>query len=803
MRVYVQGIVSFVAMLVLAPVALAEPMAPSLALAFAEKQANDDHIWTMVAAALVLFMQLGFLLLEAGFVRSKNAINVAQKNISDLLVSVLCFYLIGFGLMFGPSIAGWLGSPSSLLSFAAVDDWTFTFFVFQAMFVGTAATIASGAVAERMRYGAYLIMAVALAAIIYPVVGHWAWGNLLETTNPAWLADLGFMDFAGSTVVHSVGAWVGLAGIIILGARRGRFDAQGKPQTIHGHSMVLSTGGAIILLVGWIGFNGGSTTAGTPAFASIVANTIVAAVGGGVVGMLAGRAVDGLYLPGRSINGLLAGLVGITAGCNVVDMHGALAIGALCGALVVASEEVLLRVFRLDDVVGAVSVHGVCGAAGTLLLAVFAPPEALAVGSTLGQLGVQAVGVVAVFAWVMVGSLAVFAVANATFGMRITEEEELRGLNEVEHGARLGTAVLQEELHRLITLERDLSRRLDDTGGDEASELARIINPFLDQIHGLMRRVSDCAATVGTTSDTLGQLSRTYVQSAADSDRTARTIAGASASLADTAGEGEVMATGLNEEAEAVSRATQEMASELRGVAEVVDTVARSIVQVSESANEASAVARRATGLVTDAHQASHALVSLSRKIDGIVSLISDLAGQSNMLALNATIEASRAGEAGKGFAVVAGEVKELANRTQAATVEIGEQLQSILTGANSVGDQVGQVQEVMHAIDGAVASILRVAEEQGHATAEVNQSVQKIAGVANSLNSRVGAISGSAGELVGLVSTVASHSRDQSQQLSAATGKSHSDAGRLEESARHLDSVATGLKSAVGDYKV
>ena len=233
------------------------------------------------------------------------------------------------------------------------DAWGFTFFVFQAAFVGTAATIVSGAVAERMKFVGYLAATVAVALVIYPVFGHWAWGNLLEADNTAWLADRGFIDFAGSTVVHSVGGWIALAAIIVLGARLGKFNADGSANTLQGYSPVLAAAGAVILLIGWIGFNGGSTTAGTPAFAIIVANTVIAATFGGLSSLIAGRFVDGLFKPMRSINGVLGALVAITAGCAVVGPHGAMAIGAIAGLCVVLSEEAIEKLFKLDDVVGA------------------------------------------------------------------------------------------------------------------------------------------------------------------------------------------------------------------------------------------------------------------------------------------------------------------------------------------------------------------------------------------------------------------------------------------------------------------
>jgi Amt family ammonium transporter len=446
------------------------------------QQTNSDHIWTMTAAALVLMMQFGFLLLEAGMVRSKNSINVAQKNISDFFLALAVFYLFGFGLMFGSSQFGLFGSLSELATFDKMDEWPYTFFVFQAVFVGTAATIVSGAVAERMKFGGYLLMSIVIAALIYPVFGHWAWGNLLVSDNPAWLADAGFIDFAGSTVVHSVGAWVGLAGIIVMGARLGRFGKDGKPIEIQGYSTVLSAGGAIVLLVGWIGFNGGSTTAGTPDFARVVANTVIAAAFGGIAAMIAGRFYDGLFKPTRSINGLLCGLVGITAGCFAVDPQGAAIIGFICGVVVVFSEEFLLCKLKLDDAVGAVSVHGVGGVAGTLLVAFFAAPDQLIAATRWEQFLVQGQGVLVAFVWAFSISFVVFKAVDMIIDLRVSPEEEHDGLNVAEHGATLGTGELQKVLANLVTGEADLTTRLHVEPGDESGELAAIFNLLLNNL---------------------------------------------------------------------------------------------------------------------------------------------------------------------------------------------------------------------------------------------------------------------------------------------------------------------------------
>lgn len=484
----------------------------------AAQQTNSNHIWTMTAAGLVLLMQFGFLLLEAGMVRSKNSINVAQKNLSDFLLSVCVFYLVGFGLMFGPSVGGWVGDASQLAMFDRLPDWSFTFFVFQAVFVATASTIVSGIVAERMTFSGYLVLTFIVAALIYPLYGHWAWGNLLNAGNSAWLADKGFIDFAGSTVVHSIGAWIGLAAIIIIGARCDRFDENGDPIHIQGHSMVLASGGAVVLLFGWIGFNGGSTTAGTPDLAKIVANTIISAAFGGICSMILARLWDGYFDPRRAINGLLAGLVGITAGCAAVGPQGALGIGLICGAVVIASEEFLLRVCKLDDPMGAVSVHGTCGAIGTLLVAAFADRALLVDGSHVSQFFVQLEGVAIALVWGLGSALATLSLVRLFMQLRVTEEEERQGLNIAEHRASLGTGELQKMIFELAKGEADLSTRLKVEQGDEAGDLALLFNKLLEKLDA---DENEKAAQVAKERETVQQITR-LIESARNGEMSQR-----------------------------------------------------------------------------------------------------------------------------------------------------------------------------------------------------------------------------------------------------------------------------------------
>lgn len=399
-----------------------------------------DALFVFVAAVLVIFMQAGFGMLEAGLTRRKNASNIMMKNMMDFSAGVLSFFIIGYALAFGPDgngIFGWggffLGSGAGD---AAGDLPVPIFFLFQAAFAGTAATIVSGAVAERTKFTAYLIFSAVITAFIYPVVVHWAWNG------DGWLFNLGengFIDFAGSTVVHSVGAWAGLMGTIFLGARLGKYGRDGKPRAIPGHAIPLAVLGVFILWIGWYGFNPGTQLAisGENALAvgDIAVNTTLAAAAGAIVAMVTAWLRLGKPDTSMTGNGALAGLVAITAGCASVGYAGALTIGAIGGLVVVFSVLILDRV-KVDDPVGAISVHGVAGAWGTLAVGFFAiDGVGLFSGGGVTQIGVQIVGIVAVFAWVVVCAGILFGILRATHGLRVSPEEEMEGLDVVEHGA--------------------------------------------------------------------------------------------------------------------------------------------------------------------------------------------------------------------------------------------------------------------------------------------------------------------------------------------------------------------------------
>ena len=412
----------------------APDMVEQLTAASGELQNNLNIVWTLVAAALVFFMQPGFAMLEAGFTRAKNAVNILMKNLMDFAIGSLVFFLVGFGLMFGANASGWYGT--TLFAPSEMNDGLgFTFLIFQTVFAATAATIVSGAMAERIKFTSYLIYSIFITLIIYPIFGSWAWNGLLS--DGGWLENLqtgGFLDFAGSTVVHSVGGWLALAGAIVAGPRIGKYGPDGKPSAMPGHNIPLAALGAFILWFGWFGFNCGSTTTGDTSIGYIAVTTNLSAAAGAVAAMITIWIVSGHADASMTINGALAGLVGITAGCDGVSPAGAIAIGAIAGVLVVFSVIFIDSVLKIDDPVGAVSVHGVCGAWGTLAVGLFNIEHGLLYNHGINQLISQAIGVGSAFIWAFGTGLILFFAIKATVGLRVSEDEERRGLDIGEHG---------------------------------------------------------------------------------------------------------------------------------------------------------------------------------------------------------------------------------------------------------------------------------------------------------------------------------------------------------------------------------
>ena len=454
-----------------------------------------DIVWVIMASGLVFIMQAGFAMVEAGMTRSKNNINVAVKNLTDLGVSTAFFWLTGFALMFGSSASGLLGTDGFFYSMNGA--WPATFFLFQVMFCSTSATIVSGAVAERMKYSSYIISTILLSAVIYPIFGHWVWGGLLSNTPSGWLETKGFVDFAGSTVVHSMGGWVSLALLIILKPRTGRFGPNGESNTINGSNIPIAVLGVILLWFGWFGFNGGSTLAASKGVPGIIINTTLAAA----AGMIGALAIGWFHLKkpdvGLLMNGSLAGLVAITANCHAVGRAESLLIG-LVGGIIMYLTTILLDKLKIDDAVGAIPVHLAAGIWGTLAVALFGDPAILKTGHSMGkQLLIQLEGIGACAVWGFGISFIFLFLLNKISPLRVSLQAEYEGLNKAEHGVTTEILdfynVLQEQ-----SQTGELSVRAPVEPFTEIGQIATIYNSVMDKLEqaheeyiSLLNNVSD------------------------------------------------------------------------------------------------------------------------------------------------------------------------------------------------------------------------------------------------------------------------------------------------------------------------
>lgn len=402
-------------------------------------QITVNQLLFFVAATLVFLMQAGFCLVELGFVRSKNCLNVVIKNSTDICVASLLYMFVGFGLMFGQTEGGWYSLQIPWLSDWPSDSPIWLFLLFQTMFVGAAATIVSGAIAERTKFMGYLIFSAVLSGVIYPVIGHWAWAGLSGqyiadfgnngADDMGWLEAMGYHDFAGSSVVHCVGGAAALAGVMVIGARKGRFDQSGRPVLVAGHNMPLVALGTLLLWTGWFGFNVGSLSYTSGEIGRIAFNTLVAGAAGGIGGMSCHWLVNGRPDPSAMLNGVLCGLVAITAGCDTVVPFSALLIGLMGGVLGMLATRLLLK-FKLDDVVGAIPVHLVSGIWGVLAVGLFHEG-----GFTGERMLTQAIGVFAIAGAAFGLSYITFQLIRVTIGIRASEEEETMGLDFSEHAA--------------------------------------------------------------------------------------------------------------------------------------------------------------------------------------------------------------------------------------------------------------------------------------------------------------------------------------------------------------------------------
>lgn len=397
-----------------------------------------DSVWVVIGGILVFFMQAGFALIESGSVRSKNTVNVLMKNYMDTCIGGLVFWLFGFGLMFGLNQSGWIGLSHFMLN--QMDDWHWNLLFFQMMFAATATTIASGAMAERIHFVAYVVSAIFVSGVIYPVFGSWAWGGLFG--GEGWLKAMGFIDFAGSTVVHSIGGWVALAGIIVLGPRLGRFGRKGQSHFLAGHNLPLVALGGFILWFAWFGFNAASTVSANVSIGRIALNTHLAACAAASTYMILALIRSKAVLIRNTINASLAGLVAITAGCATMSPIFAIMTGVGAGILISFVPQLLVKM-QLDDVVDAVAVHGVCGAWGTLAAGAFLETNLF----DANVMYVQIIGIFAAFVWGFGLALLVFKILDKVLGgLRVSQQHEQRGLDYTEH-AELSYPEFQRDLN--------------------------------------------------------------------------------------------------------------------------------------------------------------------------------------------------------------------------------------------------------------------------------------------------------------------------------------------------------------------
>ena len=710
--------------------------------------------WILMAAGLVFFMQAGFTMLESGFIRAKNSYNVAIKNISDFITAVISFWVVGFALMFGVGQQGWFGD----------GDWfggmlqsphDYAFFIFQAMFVGTAATIVAGAVAERMKFNAYIIISLLISALIYPVSGHWVWGSAFSGTDPGWLESQGFMDFAGSTVVHSVGAWVALAGVIVLGARRGRFAEDGSVQEIAPHNLLLSTLGVFILFFGWFGFNGGSALAMNDSVPKIIVNTVMAGCAGGLVCLLISWLSDRHKISvERALNGILAGLVSITAGCAFVSTADALWLGLIGGALGYTSEYVLLHKCRLDDPVGAVSVHGVAGIWGTIGFVLFAD-ETLLNHDRWQQLWVQTKGVVVVFLWAFLTGFLGFWLLNRLHDLRVSEEEETLGLNVSEHGARTVWLDTMQTMQQIVATG-DLSLRAPVELGTEAGETSIAFNKMLDRFQ---RSVALMATSSTRVFDETQVLDRVVDASQSAAVKQKACIQDVNQLMAD-------VLNYANQTHEQSEQGNQRVQSALDDSQQGVDRIQALAAAVATLADDLSGLSQRADRVAVQADS-----------INSVVNLINSIAEQTNLLALNAAIEAARAGDSGRGFAVVADEVRGLAANTQKATEEIGREMallqREVKQTAEALRDQSGLASRNAQQSEETMASLRQLAAAM-ESIAAVNRCIVDSASAQQQISRQVS----------GLMDQVVAESDRQIQESEALVSSS----AQLRREAQHFD---------------
>ncbi|WCL49282.1 ammonium transporter [Leptospira sp. GIMC2001] len=676
--------------------------------AFRNLSKDVDIMWLIIAAALVFFMQAGFLLLETGLVRSKNSINVAIKNIIDYIVGSVCFFIIGFGLMFGSSFKGYFGDDTFLLEGMAGGK-EFAFFLYQVTFMGTAATIVSGAVAERIRFNAYVVCSMFVSILIYPIFGHWAWGG-------GWLGAIGFYDFAGSTVVHSVGAWVALAGVIVLGPRANRFDEAGKPRELSGHNLPIAVLGAFILWFGWFGFNGGSTLSFNDSIPLIIVNTTISACGGGFAAILFSYIQKGIPSVEGTINGVLGGLVGITACCSIVNPSQALIIGFIAGLIVQVVTYAMENWLHLDDVVGAFPVHGAAGIWGTIAVSLFSIDPSL---RGFEQFKIQLIGVVTCGAWSFGLGIILFSVLKFATKLRVSAEDEERGLNESEHGSKTVWLDLMNTMN-YIEKSKDLRLKLVIDRGSESGVIAEYFNRLifsLAQIIGIVKVNSD---SIERGSKQLDQATATILRGITEQQEKNNLIQGLFYKLEASLEMVMDKADAQNIVSNRVLNLSGELATQIQIIEKDIHSSNKIVSEIDGLASEGEKILQKTGSSMEGMNQSA-------KKVEEIVLGLQKIADQLGMLSINAAIESARGGEESAGFTIVAENISKLSEKTGSNAKQASMYLREIWDTIHKSTESIRETSQSFHQILQKLPDLTRYMEKVVESVTEYSSKTDTI----------------------------------------------------------------------------
>ncbi len=762
-----------------------------------------DHVWIAISVMIIFLMKGGFLLYEAGLVRAKNTINTAQKNLSDTLIATIIFYIFGYNIMFADTVGGWFGWSSAGSEFHEVDH---TFFLYQVVFCSMVATVISGALAERIRFESYMISTIFITAFVYPVFGHWAWGNKVVTSNTSFLIEAGFIDFAGGVVVCAMGGWAALAGLLVIGPRIGKYNADGTSNSMPGNNIVLSAFGVMVLWMGALAFNSALGHAGSENVAHIMSNTLLCGAGAGFTSLVVGRYLDGLFRPERCLYGILAGVTSIAAGCHLFSATDTIIVGITSGLLVSSSFYILSRKFQIDDVVCAVPINGICGAWGALLIGVLGDSAYFNGMSRFDQTFVQIQGVGLSFVWGFGVSLLFFYLLNRFFGIRVSEEHEIMGLNKAEHGVTMGTGMLQEALRNIVEGTGDLTQRLDESTGDESAEIAVLFNRFVQRIQFLMINIAQNAKVLSSSSDRLSSISTVFSDNFEEIIRDSDTIKSSSTGVSSEVESASFVASDISKKVDEIAKNANDMSSKIKEVTNTIANMTNSISDVANSSSHASLIVNEANHSMARADEAMQTLVGTSEKIGSIVDFIKNIADETNLLALNASIESARAGEMGRGFAVVAEEIKALAGQTAKATEEIVKQISEVQSNTNNVHEIIANVSKIMTTIDHSVRNISEKASVQSTDTEHMSSSLHTVSNSAQDMAQSISSVAEGAQLVSESMQDASKQTNSMLTSVSAYTDRAlenKQNASSVKKTSDDLTAVAEELTEIVAEYKV